>query len=157
MSHGPLSIFSDFEFNVVLFNQHDFTRPPGLLKPWFERAIHSENDEPALAGNGLEPVVLVSLGSLRGEVDVSRAVIVVLDPLGLATDGGEELAGLEHRTGLCVVNRDCPEVIDRRICWNVQLVGLSAIEGLFDGIDIGDGIVRPVPSRGVAMAGVTAV
>jgi len=48
----------------VLFDQLDLTRTPGLLDPGFFRAVHPQDNPPALPGNGLQPVVFLAFGGL---------------------------------------------------------------------------------------------
>ena len=52
-----------------LFHQPNLARSPGLIDPGLERGIHAKDDEKALAGNGLDPVVLVALRRLGTKVD----------------------------------------------------------------------------------------
>ena len=42
----------------VVGRQFDFARPPGLVEPGLERAVEAQDGEPALAGDGLDPVGL---------------------------------------------------------------------------------------------------
>ena len=57
-------IFSD------LFHQLDLTRPPSLVDPGLQRAIHAQDNEPALARDGFQPVFLFARGRFGSEVDV---------------------------------------------------------------------------------------
>ena len=136
MNHSPY-----LKLTVRLLCQLDFPRPPGLVKPGHERAIHAQDHKPAFTLGGFQPVVLVPLGRPGSEIDVVGTVIVGSDALGLTADGREGLAGLQHRARLAVVNRHCPEVVNRHIGRNVQLVGLAAVKGLLFRIDKGDTVV----------------
>src|SRR5262249_36959086 len=85
----------------------DLAGPPGLVEPGLQRAVQAQRQEPAFAGDGLDPVgFLDSGGFLRGEIDVHRGVRVHEDPLLLAAGAGKLLVGLQLRTGLRVVDDD---------------------------------------------------
>src|SRR5580704_4473291 len=92
-------------------HERDLTRPPGLVEPRLQWPVHAQNHKPALARNRLQPVVLFACRGFGREINIERAVCVLLDPLRLASDCWEFLARLQHRARLRVVNRDGPEVI----------------------------------------------
>ena len=50
--------------------EFDLSWPPGLVKPRFKRTVQTQERVPPLAGNGLDPVILLSTRSLRTEVDI---------------------------------------------------------------------------------------
>jgi hypothetical protein len=100
--------------SLFLFHQFNFAGTPSLVDPRFERGIHAKDHEPALAGNRLDPVVLVTLWRLGAVVDGVGSVLILLEPLGISANSGRGLFGLEHGPRLGVVDRDDPEVADRR-------------------------------------------
>ena len=53
-------------------HSYDIVQLPGLVEERLQRAVEAEDREPALAGNGPDPVLLLRL--IRAEVDVDRAV-----------------------------------------------------------------------------------
>ena len=83
MLYSPLT---SLQFSVVpasfprfsLLHQLNLTWPPGLVEPGLERTIQPQDDEPALALNGLDPVLLPALGRLRSEIDIDGSVLVLL-------------------------------------------------------------------------------
>ena len=48
----------------------DFTGPPCLVEPWFERAIQAQKGVPPLPGYGLHPVVLLACRCFGPEIDI---------------------------------------------------------------------------------------
>src|SRR5262249_1112134 len=98
-----------------LFEWLDLAGPPRLLEPWFERAIEPQDYIPTFAGGGLHPVLLLPGRRRWTEVDIHRAVPVHQQSLGLATNAGELLVGLEHRAGLVAVEDHRPEFLDRNV------------------------------------------
>src|SRR4030095_8676152 len=56
-------------------DQFDFARAPGFVEERLERAVESQDGEPALAGHRLDPVAPLDTNWLRrSEVDRRRAV-----------------------------------------------------------------------------------
>ena len=49
-------------FKVLLLNQLDLTRPPGLVDPGLQGTVHAQGKPPALAGDGLQPVAFLAFG-----------------------------------------------------------------------------------------------
>ena len=97
-----------------LFNQLDLTRAPGLLDPGLERAIHSQDGEPALSGNGFEPVALLARGRFRAEVDVVRTVGVLLRSLAAQRSlQADETGGRPSRTARTVTNTQRAGALER--------------------------------------------
>jgi hypothetical protein len=47
-----------FQKVFVLLHHLNLTGTPGLVDPRLERSVHAKDDEPALAGNSLDPVDL---------------------------------------------------------------------------------------------------
>jgi hypothetical protein len=45
-----------------------------------QRAIHTQDDEPALARYGLDPVAFLALGCLRGELEIYGAIRIGQSP-----------------------------------------------------------------------------
>src|SRR5512144_890408 len=117
-------------FLLSLVDQLDLPGPPGLVEPWLERPVETQADVPSLAGDGLDPVGLLSDWRLGTEVDVGRRVGVDGDVRLLATDARELLVGLQHRARLRVVHEDRPEVLRRDRSRQVQPVALRAVEVL---------------------------
>ena len=56
------------DFFAALLDEFDLARAPGFLDPRLERAVHAKYYEPALAGDGLKPVVLKPLRCFRSKV-----------------------------------------------------------------------------------------
>src|SRR5216683_1520579 len=56
--------------------------------------VNPQDREPAFARDRLEPVAFFAFRRSRSEIDVIGAVRVLLEPLGLASDRREFLAGL---------------------------------------------------------------
>jgi hypothetical protein len=52
------------------------------------------------------------LGGLWTEVDVGGPILIHLDPLGLAPNRRESLAGLKHRSSLGIIDGDGSEAVD---------------------------------------------
>ena len=77
-------------------DQFDLARHPGLVQPRLKRAVHAQDDEPALFRNGLDPVALLTLGGLGSEIDVLGSVSVLLHVLIVAVERRERLIGLQH-------------------------------------------------------------
>lgn len=48
----------------------DFTGPPCLVEPWFERTIQAQKGVPPLPGYGLHPVVLLAYRCFGPEIDI---------------------------------------------------------------------------------------
>ena len=90
----------------------DVAWAPGVVEPRLERTVETKESEPTLAGNGLDPIVLVADGRLRPEVEVNRSVVFVAEIVSLIVAARKALAGLELRPRLGVVGDDRPEVLD---------------------------------------------
>src|SRR5512136_482070 len=126
-AYSPVLSVNHVEMSRLEF---DLTGPPSLVEPRLERAVEAEQGVPALAGNSLNPVVLFAGRGLGAKVDVHRAVRVHPKIPILADGGRPPLVGLEHRAGLAVVKNDRPELFDRVVGGQVQLVVFAAIERL---------------------------
>ena len=72
--------------NLKLFHQFDFAWPPGLVEPGLKRTLHTQDDEPALVGHRLQPVVLLARGRFRREVNIVGTVGVLLYTFRLAAN-----------------------------------------------------------------------
>ena len=61
--HGGLSEksvkvdYSDWSAAAHLLHRLDLSRTPSLIEPWLKRTVEAQQSGPALAGNGLHPVV----------------------------------------------------------------------------------------------------
>lgn len=66
--NGPIFV-AGYEYWRLVY-RFDFTWPPAFLDPGFAGAGHTQDDEPALAGDCLQPVVLVALRRCRREIDI---------------------------------------------------------------------------------------
>jgi len=80
-----------------LLHHFNLTGQPLSFVPRFRRAVESQEAEPALAGNGLEPVRFLAGRCLWAEVEIERPVVVV-DHRVFVTQvvlAGVRLAGLE--------------------------------------------------------------
>src|ERR1700733_14555239 len=71
--------------------QLNLTWAPGLIKPGLQWPIHAQDHKPALTRDRLKPVVLFACRRFRREIDVVRAVRVLLYSLGLASYCGKAL------------------------------------------------------------------
>src|SRR5690606_23970767 len=91
----------------------EITGFPGLVEPGLERAVKPQEHEVALAGHGLDPVVVLSLGSRRSEVHRIGTVVVGLQLRVRAVDAGTPLVRFEKRPRLPVVDSEGPEVVGR--------------------------------------------
>lgn len=118
-------------------HQLKFTGTPSLIDPRLEQAIHTDNDEPTLAGNSLDPVVLESLRCPRTKVDCEGAILICPDALGIGVEARKLLIALEHEAGLRIVDRSCPKVCNGRIGRDFELIGLRAVKGLTVRINVG--------------------
>src|SRR3984885_6744502 len=124
-----------------LVHELNLARAPGFVQPRLQRPVHAQDHKPALARNRLQPVVLLACRRFRSKINVERPICVLLDPLRLASDCWEFLARLQHRARLRVVNRDGPEVIDRNVRRQMELIGFVAVERLLFGVQIGAGVI----------------
>src|SRR5271169_1696425 len=84
-----------FNLNTLLL-QLEFAWLPGLVKPWFERAVEAQDGEPSSAGNSLNPVVFFTGWRLRTKVEVVGTVGVLLDPRAVTSFRGKLLVRLSH-------------------------------------------------------------
>src|SRR5437868_6023675 len=55
---------------AISLHKFNFTRPPRLVEPRFERPVEAQECIPAFAGNRLHPVDFLAGGSLRAEPDI---------------------------------------------------------------------------------------
>src|ERR1700733_6975834 len=78
---------------VCLF---DFSWSPCLVEPRLQWTVHAKDHKPALARNRLQPVVLLACRGFWREINVERAIRVLLYSLSLASDCRKALAGLQH-------------------------------------------------------------
>ena len=85
-----------------VFHQFDITGLPLLVKPGLERPVEAQDDAPALAGHSLNPVAFLAGGGARPEVDIRRAVGILLNPT-LAVQARELLVRLQHGSCLVVI------------------------------------------------------
>jgi AraC-like DNA-binding protein len=69
VSRSILRFSDDAALADRLFAPFDLAGAPGLVEPRFERAVEAEDHEPAFAGKGPNPVVLISGGCFRAEED----------------------------------------------------------------------------------------
>ena len=53
-----------------LLHRLDISRTPSLVKPRLKRAVETQEGVPALAGDGLHPIVFLARRSLRSEIDI---------------------------------------------------------------------------------------
>jgi len=70
--------------------------------------VHAQYDEPALARDGLDPVLFPTFRRFRGKVNVDGAVLVLLWLSDIAVDARELLIGLQHGARLIVVQSKEP-------------------------------------------------
>ena len=79
----------------------DLAGSPGLVEPGFEWAVEAEDREPALAGNGLEPVDVVARRARSGPKWMTSVAVGLgrRMPVGAAVDARLGVVGLEQRSG----------------------------------------------------------
>jgi hypothetical protein len=87
---------------VPLFLQLDVAWFPGLVEPWLERTVQTQDREPSSAGYRLDPVGLFTDWGLRTEVDLVGTICVFLDSGALTSFRGKLLVSLCHGARLCV-------------------------------------------------------
>jgi hypothetical protein len=58
-------------------NLDNIIRFPGLIKEGFQRTVQTNVSEPALAGNGLDPVLFLPCRRAGAEIDIARSIIVL--------------------------------------------------------------------------------
>ena len=63
--------------NSFLLDQLELARPPGLVDPGLQRTVGPQENEPALAGYGLDPVLLHSFRRFRGKNDVYGTIRIL--------------------------------------------------------------------------------
>lgn len=104
------------------------TRFPSFVEPGFERPIEPQEHEVALAGHSLDPVVVLSLGRRRSEVDRIGTVVVGFHLRVCAVNAGTPLVCFEKRPRLPVVDSEGSEVVrwDRRR--QRHCIGVAAVE-----------------------------
>src|SRR5208283_4633642 len=125
-----------------LLHGFDLAWLPGLVKPWFERAVEAKDGEPSSAGNGLNPVTFFTGWCLRSKVEVVGSVSVLLDARAVATFRGKLLVRLKHGSRLCVVNDHRPKILGGRVSRYVQSVVLRSVEVVAFRIQSGNSILR---------------
>gem|GEM_PF-4334928 len=81
-------------------------------------------------------------GRSRAEVYIHGCVGVDDNAFGLVTETGELLVGLQHRAGLVVVEDKGPEVLRRDVRWQMDLVGLAAVERFAFAVHERGGVLR---------------
>ena len=97
MLYSPLT---SLQFSVVpasfprfsVLHQLNLTWPPGLVEPGLERTIQPQDDEPAPALNGLDPVLLPARGRLRSKIDIDDGHPDRVGPEDLAIAAGVALS-----------------------------------------------------------------
>ena len=124
-----------------LIDQLRITGLPGLVVEGLKRAIQAKDGVPPLAGVGLDPVILLTVGCLRTEIHVVGTIGVLLQSFLVAVDARETLVGLQHAAGLVVAEREGPEVLGGNVRRQVDLVGLAAVEGIAVLVQISDGVL----------------
>src|SRR5215217_2921129 len=108
---------------------------PALVEPCLQRSVEAEEREPRLAGERLDPVVLLALWCPRTEVQIVGAVLVNLQRAGVAGQGGpDRRRHLDEGAGLGVVDVDGPEVLGRRVGIYPQAVRLAPVEDVPVGV-----------------------
>ncbi len=114
-----------------------------MVEPGLEWAVEAQDREPALAGDGLDPVVLVLLRRFGSEVEIDRAVMVVAQVVAFAVAAGEPLAGLQFRSGLRVVDDDRPEVLGWHVAGDASGGRPWPVECVAVAVDHRPGVLRP--------------
>src|SRR5262245_52299357 len=92
--------------------QFQIARLPGLLEPGLQRPVEAQKDTVALARRGLDPVPFIAGRRFRSKPDGDTTVGVLLDRRKGAVDPRQFLVGREERTGLVVVDREGPEILN---------------------------------------------
>ena len=124
----------------TLFHPLNILQLPRLLEERFQRAVETEDREPALAGDGLDPVLLLACGHLGAEVNVHRAIGVNLRA-AIQADRGKLLAILQLGPAERIVNQHRPEILGGHLGRNVELVVFRAIEEVARAILVGPQVV----------------
>ena len=102
-SSHALSVPLSCEWPVSL-NQFKLPGLPGLIEPRLQGTIKAQEDTLTFAWNSLHPIGLMPLRRCGAEPNIYRCVRVHDDILFLAADAGELFIGLQHRSGLIVID-----------------------------------------------------
>jgi len=108
----------DFD-NIIQF--------PGFFKIRLERTVETHQRKPALAGHGLDPVILLTSRYGRAKVDINRTVGVGIW-IFLAVHTGIGLIGLQLRAGGRIVECNRPKVFGWHIGRQVEFIGFAAVK-----------------------------
>ena len=130
-------------FLIHLPHQFNLTGTPGLVEPGFGWAIETQEGEPALAGNRLDPVRFLAGRRLRAEVEIDRPIFVLDHLVAGVVLAGVRLAGLEFGASLRVIDHHGNELQGGRILGQVQLVVLAAVKGIAVCVQVAPGVLRP--------------
>src|SRR6516162_8722098 len=124
---------ADYCFAGVSLHFGDVRQLPGFVEVGLGRTVEPEVSEPASVRYRLDPVVFGFAGRRRrAEIEIGRAVgidddIVARRPVGVAT-------GVNETARLVVVDRERPELRDRRVLRHMQRVALVPLQPLPGGV-----------------------
>src|SRR6516225_7923584 len=122
---------ADSCFAGVSLHFGDVRQLPRLVEVGLGRAVEPEVGEPAPVRDRLDPVAFGFAGRRRrAEIEVGRAVgidddVIARRPVGVAT-------GVNKTARLVVVDRERPELRDRRVLRHMQRVALVPLQPLPD-------------------------
>ncbi len=117
--------------HLILSDQFNLTRSPGLIDPGLERAVHAQDGEPALAGDRLHPVILESFRRLGSEIDGVGSIPVLLDIFVVTANGRELLVALSSTFTQSTPPHPCNLTTQRSILCELEQVRTSAPKSLF--------------------------
>ena len=127
----------------ALIYELDIARLPLAFKPGLQRTVKPKNSEPALIGDGLNPIRLMSLRCLWAKPQRNRSISIDHHiTIALIVFRRIRLAGLQHRTSLGVIDHDGPEVLGRNVGRDIDLIGLRPVEISTLGIRCGKRVLR---------------
>src|SRR6516164_10423913 len=113
-------LLSRYEFDVV--------ERPASIEISLRGCVEAEVRKPEPVRHRLYPVRFLASGSLRAEVDVHRAVSVLLESLGRRGHFCLEPLVADQAARVHVVDRDGPELLHWRIRRDPQSIRLAAVE-----------------------------
>src|SRR6202044_462308 len=107
---------------------------PASVKGGFFWAVDAEVDKPAFAGDGLDPLVLMSLWSAGAEVEFGRLGFGDVFELEHRAEGSLALVGLDLAAGIGVVDSNGPEELARYRLPHGELVAPTSVESGSGGV-----------------------
>ena len=117
-----------------------------------QRRIEAEVDEPAIISDGLEIVAFLACRGLGTDVDVHRAIVVILQLLTAASQGHILELGatiVVGATGVFAIQGHRPELLDRHILRHCHFIGLVGTQKIAFTVSLGSHVNLPGPYRRV--------